>query len=391
MKRNEEGTGPDTVVWHKIPAGLAGFIALTMVLFTDSQFTLIAASVLIVIEFALGYAKNRTHVLLRQMNTQNENRASALEAEVETHQHPTHSLKMIGNNNLPIWVHQINDCNNISTSEINELAQRFSGIVSDLNDIVHDKVEHEELSVGEIKNKLDRISSTLTQLVDMRAESQREITELASFTGKLETMARDVGSIAEQTNLLALNAAIEAARAGESGRGFAVVADEVRNLANRSGEIASDILINVTKVNDQFGHMAHKFTVDSELEENLIAVAGEHIQSVISQYEETRRSRDEGAKHFSEVSSHITKEIENALVSIQFQDRVSQVLDHVQCNMSDLSKQIEDHKNLDIEGFLEQMAREYTTTSEREVHRKLTGTDPAETPKESNDGDVFMF
>ncbi len=378
-------------IWHKIPAGLAGLTALILVLAVDSLFALVAAFSLIAAEFALGYAKSSTHAQLRQKHTQTEDHVSELETQVLGYQHPIHSLQMIGNHNMPIWAHQINDCINISTTAINDLTQRFSGIVNDLHSIVSGKIGNDELSIAEIKERLDNISSTLVKLVKMRKESQQEITELASFTEKLDAMARDVGSIAEQTNLLALNAAIEAARAGESGRGFAVVADEVRSLANRSGGIAADIIASVTKVNEQFSHMSDKFSVNSEIEKNLITVAGEHIQAVISQHEETRKERDEGAEHLVQFSSNITLEIENALVSMQFQDRVSQILGHVERNMSDLSEQIEDHQNLDIEVFLEKMAGEYTTTSEREVHKKLTGNKSTENNQESNEGDVVFF
>lgn len=49
-----------------------------------------------------------------------------------------------------------------------------------------------------------------------------------------------------------------------------------------------------------------------------------------------------------------------------------------------------DHKNPDLDHFLEKMASEYTTTSEREAHRKITGVEVAAVPKESGDDDVNM-
>lgn len=381
----------NTASWLKIPSGIAGLIALILVLVDNSTFNTIIAIGFIVIEFALGFGKSRENARLQSNHLLSKTRLAELEAESEEHQHPIHSLKLIGNSNLPLWSQQIDDCINISTQEMNELTQRFSGIVDDLYSIVKEKDTQDALSVEEIRDRLDNISSSLSKLVEMRAESQQEINQLSSFTEQLEAMARDVGGIAEQTNLLALNAAIEAARAGESGRGFAVVADEVRNLANRSGEIASDILSNVSKVNEVFSKLSHKFTANTDIEENLIQVAGEHIQSVINQHEDTKRERDEGAAHLAEMSSNISSEIEQALVSMQFQDKVSQILDHVRSNMTDLSAQIEDHKNLDIEGFLEKMSSEYTTTSEREAHKKLTGKDSNEEPPVSDEGEVVFF
>jgi len=380
------------MLWHKLPAGVLGLIALILVVLTDAMVTMVIASLLILLEIALGYSKRRSHNLLIQNNIQSEAQISALESDIEEFTHPVHSLKAIGSSNLPIWAHQIEDSVNISTTEMNELAERFAGIVGDLHSIVNVEAK-DELSIADMKERLDSISSALIILVEMKEESQKEIAELSKFTEKLETMARDVGYIAEQTNLLALNAAIEAARAGESGRGFAVVADEVRNLANRSGEIGSDIIANVGKVNEQFNRMSNKTVASGEVEGDLIEVADKHIKAVIHQHEVTMKERDDAAEHLGHLSSNITLEIESSLVSMQFQDRVSQILGHVRRNMIELSEQIEDHQNLDIESFLAKMASEYTTTSEREAHKKLTGSEVAVSDAEqvSDDSEVVFF
>ncbi|MFQ3236545.1 MAG: methyl-accepting chemotaxis protein [Paraglaciecola sp.] len=375
-----------------LPSGVISLIALVIVVFSDELIILVIAFILVITELYLGYLKQKMLAATNNNNDTLRLENSQLKNELQKEQVSVDSLKSIGLHCLPIFTQQIDDCVEISTHEINELADRFGGMVDDLNSIVSERDVIDPLSTTQIKHSLDTVSQTLNQLLDMRIKSPEQIFELSSFTDNLKTMARDVGSIADQTNLLALNAAIEAARAGETGRGFAVVADEVRNLANRSGHLAENIIASVTNISEQFNHLSKSFSIDSNTGNKLAETANENIKAVIRQYDETKAAGDKSAQNLEALSSGVRKKIEDTLVSIQFQDRVSQILDHVRENLSQLTEIIPEPENLNVPKLLEEMAATYTTASQREFHREFTGQAANDSnEKLSDDGEVVFF
>ena len=375
-----------------LPSGIVSLIALTIIAFNDSLIVLAVAFSLVIVELYFGYLKKNMLAATSKDNEALRLVISELEKDLQTLKVSINSFESMGKDCLPILSHQIGNCIEISTHEMNELAERFVGMVNDLNNIVSKRDDVDALSSSQIQDRLDTVSQTLTHLLDVRVKSQEQIFELASFTESLENMARDVGGIASQTNLLSLNAAIEAARAGERGRGFAVVADEVRSLANRSGQIAANIITTVSDVNAQFNHIKESFSIDSDSGNKLTITANENIKAVIAQYNETKAARDNHAKNLEELSSGVRKKIEDTLVSLQFQDRVSQILGHVKGNLSQLSEDIPNHEHLNIQSFLEQMSANYTTTSEREFHHKFSHEVAYDIDEEtSNDSEVVFF
>lgn len=343
---------------------------------------------------------------LRQQVNDLHNQNFSLVAEAQAAANATSEVDDVGHRILPVWLNQVDSCIELSTTEINKLADKFGGIVSDVDmalgaagiscpygedadECMEQRRVSVATSVADTRESLLSISDTLEEVTKLKSQSIQDMRELVSFTESLESMANDVGYIADQTNLLALNAAIEAARAGEYGRGFAVVADEVRSLASRSGEIGKSIICRVSEVNERFARMTEEAERAGVQETEMVVKTRADIEEIVEKYEVMTYSFSESSNLLMGISSRIKVEVDQALIALQFQDRMSQILTHVRDDVSQLIMDL-DAGQIDVDSHLERFKNDYTTSSERAIHRDLTGdSSPQET--EAEEGDVYFF
>lgn len=295
---------------------------------------------------------------------------------------------------FPVLAGQIKDCVTLADTEIEALATEFAGIVNYVQTTVdmtrHDAGSDEE--GGELIARLEQVFTSLQELVAVKEQrSQQDLHELASFTKELRQMASDVGDISRQTNLLALNAAVEAARAGESGRGFAVVADEVRVLATRSGKLSNDILDCLTTVNARFKNFADNAEKIKIREDELVKASHTTISETIEKQRLNQLLLQEAAVRIENISTEIGKQISAALVSLQFQDRVSQILLHVVDGLRNIYRKAASGNPMDCGKILDRIKSTYTTTSERDRHGALARVHQISEDVVADDGDITFF
>lgn len=294
---------------------------------------------------------------------------------------------------LPVWSRQIETARMQTETAITELAARFSGLVVKLETAVAASQSTAGGLVGEgaggVLAILSRSDTELTAVIRSledalrsRSAMMEEVRKLTSYTKELEVMAENVAKIAAQTNLVALNAAIEAAHAGDAGRGFAVVADEVRKLSSLSSSTGKEMTKKVGIINSSIHSV---FAVaEKSAKEDARSVSGSEaaINNVLSRFNDAASRLSGSAELMQKESAGIRDEISDVLVSLQFQDRVSQILSHVRGNLDGLHGHLIQHRqerasqdqpaHIDAQAWLDEMELTYATEEQRRNHQAVT-------------------
>lgn len=241
-----------------------------------------------------------------------------------------------------LWARQIDSVRGDGNRAVTELSQRFSVIVDKLGQAVEASEhsagsDHGSRGLGAVfahsESSLNAVTGSLRTAMGRGDEMLGSVANLAQFIERLREMAVSVSSIARQTNMLAINATIEAAHAGDAGRGFAVVANEVRNLSALSDETGREMGQQVEAISTAIHAAiagAEAFTREDAAS---VANAEASIGDVLAMFRRVTGEMAHSAEALRGTGAEIRGEVAEALVLLQFQDRTSQILDHVHSNI----------------------------------------------------------
>lgn len=278
-------------------------------------------------------------------------------------------------NVLPAWEHHVTAVKGQTENAVLQLMDSFSVVLQefDLAGIGGSRKGSGEASGGEsigllalCERELQPVVGSLTDVIEGKDAMLANIRHLEAETGALSEMAAEVGSIAAQTNLLAINAAIEAARAGESGRGFAVVAAEVRKLSQRSAETGRLIATRVSQVGAIMGKTMHAAEESNEQDKLSVSLSGQIVEDVLKHV----RKLGESAESMHSHGMVVRGEVEKLLVALQFQDRVSQMLQGVHDDIKRMQETLGslEHNNVpSASEWLESLGRTYTMEDQKHI------------------------
>jgi uncharacterized phage infection (PIP) family protein YhgE len=185
-------------------------------------------------------------------------------------------------------------------------------------------------TVNNLEEQVAVFETLASHFKEVKESLSNDIGSLTQTVGNINQFSETLSDLADQTNVLAINASIEAARVGIHGRGFAVIATQVQALARNSKEISEKMARTVqevvSNVESSFGrqvnriHEADQLIVHSEQELRRWADhVGPQMAEIGAMVEDSRR-----------LAGVVTGELNDVTVSLQFQDRTRQVLDHLE-------------------------------------------------------------
>jgi methyl-accepting chemotaxis protein len=302
---------------------------------------------------------------------------------------------------VPTLNSQLSTANSQMEMGIVNLAEAFSEIHSKLNDTV--SVATDAASVlgntssggnglaDHVAESLNEILNSIRLSFDEKTNLMHEVKGFISSTDELAKMAASVETLAARTNLLALNAAIEAARAGEDGRGFSIVADEVRKLSMLSAETGVKIRQRVQLIATAAKRAGDGAVRMEATDEKVLNQASETLHGVVAQFEQVTGPLQQASEKIIANTNQVSSSLNNAVVHFQFQDRVSQILGHVQDSLNQMKSQLgAGVESLNVAVLMHELERRYTMAEERTNHGSPGAAGKPE-PKAASISDELTF
>ena len=296
---------------------------------------------------------------------------------------------------LPVWLEHVGSVKTQVEEAITQLAISFSSITGQFeaagfkgaNGAAAEGADTTMSLLTLCERQLQPLISAMTRILDSKSTLMSSVHDLAKVTTELQTMANAVGHIAMQTNLLAINAAIEAAHAGDTGRGFAVIAKEIRQLSQASaqtGKQITDRMAHVSALMQSTVDAAHHAAVDDKL---AIELSTHVVEDVLSHVRELGVS----AETMRGQGNIICADIENLLVNLQFQDRVSQAISVVDGDIKRLQGVVEtDQPVPSLDAWMADLQQHYTMNEQHDVHASKTPGTGAQKAAPATDEVMFF-
>ena len=284
---------------------------------------------------------------------------------------------------LPIWLSHVGSVKGQTEEAITQLVLSFASITQQFEAAGFKGVGGESsrdvaATIGLLtlcERELQPVIASMGKILDSKNVLVDSVGELSVATGEMRSMANDVSQIAAETNMLAINAAIQAAHAGNAGLGFAVIAKEIRSLSQTSADAGKRIAQRMSEVERLMRATVERAEEASDHDRVAIELSANVIEDVLSHVREIGSNADT----MRQQGNVIRTEVENLLVNLQFQDRVSQIGAALDGDMRRMQDAVDGAEPVPTPPqWLADLGARYTMDDQRSVHAEAATADGAE-------------
>lgn len=288
---------------------------------------------------------------------------------------PAHSEALAGlyRTAFPVWERQLLSASGEGARAAAALVAQFEAIVRQLESALT-RSREAAAGVADAREIVTAVASTKDQLAAMvqsleQAQRSKEqvLASIGAYTSELGDMAAEVRQVATHITLLSLNANIEAARAGEAGKPFGVVVQEMRQLSARAGETGSRMTKRVESITASVELMTQEAHIEHGERAESIRQAEQAVERVIDTSAALAEQLGRQVVEMQAETEAVRESIAEAMVALQFEDRVNQIISHVAADVRKMREACETGSVEDrTESWLAEMSATLSTPEEFE-------------------------
>lgn len=187
-----------------------------------------------------------------------------------------------------------------------------------------------DATISTARQTLEQLLQRSMQSAELSRQAAVRVEEAEKAMGRIVEISRQVDTIAFGIKILAINAKIQAVHVGENGAGFGVVADEIARHAEDSTKIADDIRTTVETQNRGIRETRETLTTLATTSLEGVTLSQREVRQALDVLQSTNARMHASVGQAADTSRELARDIAQAVTNLQFQDRVTQRLAHVQ-------------------------------------------------------------
>jgi methyl-accepting chemotaxis protein len=236
-----------------------------------------------------------------------------------------------------------------------------------INHLISDTRE----TMGDLLGRIEHTSTFSSQMVDRLNEMERQIEGLTQTLG-------DIDEVAKNSRLLALNGQLEAARAGEQGAAFAIVATETAKMAVHAVDSSKKIRKMIGTISESINGASAELKYRAMTDIREADLSRKEVNCTLDDMTALHDDMQSAIDQSNDNSQQLARDISDAVMAMQFQDAVSQRIEHVVHILQEVHETV--CKQLDGEGtgvfrhdapaaedWASRMAKKYTMAAEYKI------------------------